>query len=126
MQNAFLAELSSRKGISLASLREETIAKLWEKVAELEPCAGALDALRSEGEVKSKKIDMLRTELENMKKERDMLEKELRASESIIRLKSDEVVNVSEKLANAEDIQDRLRHQIAKDADRLVAQLSSR
>lgn len=53
-----------------------------------------------------------------------MRKEELKASESILKLKSEELVGVKGKLASAEDLQERLLGQIVKDANQ-ISDLSS-
>lgn len=64
-----------------------------------------------------KKFDLLSEEFESFKKEKARLEKEFRASEAINQSKSDELVSLRSKLTNSEDVQERLRGQIVKDAN---------
>lgn len=83
--------------------------ELREKVVELEAAAASTGALEAECKEKTSKLDALFEEFEKLKKERSFLEKELKASETLIQSKSDDLVDVKRKLASAEDVQERLR-----------------
>lgn len=64
-------------------------------------------------------------ELEKVRRDKDCLEKELKASEIILCEKNDELDRAKVKLASSEDVQERLRLQIEKDANQ-IAELKSK
>lgn len=105
-------DLAARRSIYLSSLRESTMNELRAKVAELEIAPASAESLKTDCEEKAKRIGILSEDLEFLRKGKDRLVKELKASECIIKTKSDELDGVKGKLTSSEDVQERLRGQI--------------
>lgn len=97
---------------------------LREKAANLEDAAASFGSLEAECKKKTERLDILSEKFESLKKEKTRLEKELKASEAVIQSKFDELVGMKRKLASFEDVQERLRGEIVKDANQ-ISDLSS-
>lgn len=119
LQAGVISHFAGERSASIIALRETAIEGLHVKLSEAEEKVSEMDGLRAKLEQEERAREISAQDLEKVAKERGLLKKELRASEAITQRKTDELDEAKRKLADFEDVQERLRLQVEKDANRI-------
>lgn len=121
--------MAVEKSISLSKLREATILEMRNKIVDLEMKLSDLESLR-DAKTELEKIrvafaqkmeshELLAEKLKVVEKYNDRLSKQVDSTQVLLEAKSEEVNRLTEKARSSEDVQERHREQIVKDANQI-------